>query len=252
MKKAIRTPAKPKSKRVMVLYGLDDSESPRAAVFGEPNFKLARKAAGLMNLTVHVGLAAEFAQVLKGIRPGRIYGTGSGFVPHIKPKRYEELVQALRPETATDDTSEGKIKLPRSWSAIEIGDQVLAQGDEGALGWWDTKVEQIDGDMLSLRSCDFPDITLSRHRLAVALRFTSDYAPPRDISEVAPGLPTDWTDLKAGQLILAHEGTGEGWWEALIVDAKGTQVVVRWRDYSKPAKFTRSLVQTALLYPKAP
>jgi hypothetical protein len=201
---------------------------------------------------VHVGPAADLAQILKGIRPGRIYGTGSGFVPNIKPKRYEELVQALRPETGAEGTSEPTIKLPRSWSAIEIGDQVLAQGDEGALGWWDTTVEGIDGDMLSLRSCDFQDITISRHRLAVALRFTPDYLPPSDLSDAAPGLPTDWNDLKAGQLILAHEGTGEGWWEALIVDAKGTEVIVRWRDYSKPVKFTRSLVQTALVYPKAP
>jgi hypothetical protein len=105
--------------------------------------------------------------------------------------------------------------------------------------------------MLSLRSYDFPDITLSRHRLSVALRFTPDYVPPSDLSEAAPGLPTNWNDLKAGQLILAHEGIGEGWWEALIIDAKGADVFVRWRDYPKPAKFTRSLVQTALLYPKA-
>jgi len=253
MKKAVNTPVKPKSKRVMVLYGLDEHEKPRAAVFGEPNFKLARKAAGLMNLTVHVGLAPDLAHALKGIRPGRIYGTGAGFVPNIKPKRYEELLQALQPKEKATEAKDGlPVRLPRSRDDIEVGHQMSAQADDPSLGWWETTVEAVEGQMLSLRAVDFPEVSVSRHRHAVALGFTPEYMPPSDLGEAAPGLPTDWASLREGHLVLAHDGPGEGWWDALVVEAREQDVVVRWRDYPKPAKLIRPVRQIALLCPTPP
>jgi hypothetical protein len=161
-------------------------------------------------------------------------------------------VQALQPTEALETSDIVVPKLPASWDSIEVGHQVVAQADDPSLGWWDVTCEAIDGDMLTLRSSDFPDITVSRHRYAVALQFTPKYAPPSDLNEAAPGLPTDWTTLKESDLVLAHEGKGEGWWEALLVEVNDQETVVRWRDYPKAAKLGRAINQIALLYPKAP
>ena len=63
-------------------------------------------------------------------------------------------------------------------------------------------------------------------------------------------LPTDWTGIKAGTLVLATEGHGEGWFECVVLDAKPQDVFqVKWRDFPDFAPFYRHRSALALIYP---
>ena len=80
--------------------------------------------------------------------------------------------------------------------------------------------------MLTLQARDYPEAPKAiRHRLAVALFYTSDFVPPEEIGSFATGLPISWATLTTGQLVLAAANEikpeKEGWWEAEIVKIDG-------------------------------
>lgn len=63
-------------------------------------------------------------------------------------------------------------------------------------------------------------------------------------------LPEDWSTLKAGNLVLATEGGGEPWYEAIVVSVYSNESVrLRWRDYHDEPLFTRPVVELAMLHP---
>jgi hypothetical protein len=59
--------------------------------------------------------------------------------------------------------------------------------------------------------------------------------------------PRDWEAIKTGDLIIAHEGKTEGWWEAIVIKRKDDNVTIRWRDYPKQPKVQRHRSQIAFL-----
>lgn len=59
--------------------------------------------------------------------------------------------------------------------------------------------------------------------------------------------PKDWDALKPGDLVIAHEGKTEGWWEAIVIKRKDDSVTIRWRDYPKQSKVQRTRSQIAFL-----
>jgi hypothetical protein len=251
-KKAKTVSRKNKAERVMVLYGLGEDKKPRAAKFKEADFKLARKAAKLMGLSVHEMPEAALAKLGKPLPVGRIYASGSGFVPNVRRALYLDLLTLLgvKPEEARP---ERVLNLPANWDAIEKGHVVLAQADSAANGWWETTCEGVEGDMLKLRACLFPDITVSRHRTAVALLHTSAYRPPEASQDASPGLPKDWSELSVGQLVIAQENdAADGYWEALIDKIDGDTLTLHWRDFQSLPKFKRPRHAVALLNPVPP
>ena len=68
-------------------------------------------------------------------------------------------------------------------------------------------------------------------------------------SPVAQGFPTGWDDISIGHLVLATEGGGEGYWEAIVIGVEGDMVTMRWRDFHGYAKFTQNRTAVALLKP---
>lgn len=251
-KKAKTVSKKSKAERVMVLYGLGEDKKPRAAKFKETDFKLARKAAKLMGLIVHEMPEVALAKLGKPLPAGRIYASGTGFVPNVRRDLYLNLLTLLgvKPEEAQP---ERVLNLPANWEAIQEGHVVLAQADSAANGWWETTCEAVEGDMLKLRACLFPDVTVSRHRTAVALLHTSAYKPPEAIQDASPGLPKDWSELAVGQLVIARENDpADGYWEALIDKIDGDTLTLHWRDFQSLPKFKRPRHAVALLNPVPP
>ncbi len=59
--------------------------------------------------------------------------------------------------------------------------------------------------------------------------------------------PKDWDSIKSGDLVIAHEGKTEGWWEAIVIKRKDDNVTIRWRDYPKQPKVQRSRSQISFL-----
>lgn len=249
-KSSPKAASKAKPKSLMLVYGFDDAHEPRAAVFQEADFKLAKKAAGLLRLHTIVDQADKLGPAIKGIKPGNVYSPRSGFAPEIGHERFEALLAALNlPNPPLPSTAP---RLPVSFDDIAVGDRVLAQADSPADGWWPGVVEKVDDDVLSVRSTDFPDIVVARHRYAVALAYTPDYVAPDRSAEAAPGLPVAWDRLTANHLVIARQSRSEGSFEALVSKVEATRITMRWRDLPKLPAFTRTFAELALLYPLAP
>jgi hypothetical protein len=176
----------------LVLFGLDETGKPRAALFGREHADLAAKAAGLMNLTICYVNSAELATIAQQLPAGRIHANGPGLVPNVRRDLYDKLIEATRPATNTGSDSQGTGKpadnptetsapnpdaaspavaqdYPRDWNDISVGHLVIAQ--EGAVtGWWEAIVVDRAGDMLTMRWRDYPGHPkFVQHRTAVAL-----------------------------------------------------------------------------------
>ena len=243
---------KPVSQKILLAYGYGDDARPRAAAFTEPDFKLARKAAGVLGLSTFVAAAPEMKSALKRIKSGNVYASGDGFAPKIPQKRFEELLSSLKLAPPVPPAPTPTLPVPNSWETIEVGHLVLAQHDDPSLGYWEAKVEATEGENLVLRARDFPEVApIRRNRFAVALLYTPDYVSPENVGEVAPGLPVDWAGIKPEHMVLANLGHREGWYPVIVTKRAGETVTMHWQDEPKPT-FTRPLPEIALLYPKAP
>jgi hypothetical protein len=145
----------------IILFGLDQANKPRAASFTADQVELATKAADLMKLRVLKVQGPELTELAARLEAGRIYASGHGFVPPIRPDLYDRI-DGLADRAAAPG-------LPRSWDEIDVGHLVLAEGvpDEG---YWEAIVVARDNDMLTLKWVDYPrNPQVVRHRTSVAL-----------------------------------------------------------------------------------
>ena len=55
----------------------------------------------------------------------------------------------------------------------------------------------------------------------------------------APHLPENWQQFGVGDLVVAQEGPEEGWYEAIVVEAAGDMLTLRWRDYPRERRIVR-------------
>ena len=52
----------------------------------------------------------------------------------------------------------------------------------------------------------------------------------------SPGLPRNWDEIAPGHLVIASEGPGNGWWDAIVVEVNGDMLTLHWRDLPLAAK----------------
>src|SRR4051812_13570458 len=64
-----------------------------------------------------------------------------------------------------------------------------------------------------------------------------------------PPAPATWAEIEVGSLVLAAEGPGEPWYEAVVVKAAGDVLTLKWRDYPDHPQFVRRRHKLALLHP---
>jgi hypothetical protein len=69
------------------------------------------------------------------------------------------------------------------------------------------------------------------------------------VSPMVSGLPKSWETIAVGHMVLAFEGPGEGWWEAVVVHREDEILTLRYRDYPKVKPFQRHLSTVALINP---
>src|SRR6476661_4447993 len=67
----------------------------------------------------------------------------------------------------------------------------------------------------------------------------------------APHMPRNWREIGVGDLVVAQEGPEEGWYEAIVVEAAGDMLTLRWRDYPRERRIVRHRLRLGLLYPNA-
>lgn len=64
------------------------------------------------------------------------------------------------------------------------------------------------------------------------------------------GLPEEWRKIRKGSVVLACDKPDDGWWEAVVTEDKGDDMLVlKWRDWSDMPPFLRKRDQLALLPP---
>jgi hypothetical protein len=87
-------------------------------------------------------------------------------------------------------------------------------------------------------------------RQALSAAGQEDHSQPIEHRKDAD-LPTDWSKLKAGHVVLAEESSEEGWWEAVVIAAKDNDVFeLRWRDWPENPAFIRHRTRLALMHPR--
>ena len=174
MSKTTAKPAAASPAPVILVFGVDENDKPRAARFQGASPELVAKAAQLMDLKLCEATSSELSDLAQKLPAGRLYAAGKGFVPYVKKDLYAKLVAA----TGGKPTNRSGLKgnppiapgLPRSWEDIAVGHLVLGQADSAEDGWWEVIVVSIEGDMLTVRLPDYPkEPTYLRHRNAVAL-----------------------------------------------------------------------------------
>jgi hypothetical protein len=66
-----------------------------------------------------------------------------------------------------------------------------------------------------------------------------------------PHLPRNWQEIGVGDLVIANQSDEDGWYEAVVVEANGDMLTMRWRDYPRERRIVRHRLRLGLLYPKA-
>jgi hypothetical protein len=64
-----------------------------------------------------------------------------------------------------------------------------------------------------------------------------------------PNLPRTWSEIGIGDLVIAFESSDEGWYEAIVAEADGDMLTLRWRDYPRERRITRHRNRLGLLQP---
>ncbi len=76
-------------------------------------------------------------------------------------------------------------------------------------------------------------------------------SPHADGNDGSPGLPGDWDDIEPGQLVIANEGPGYGWWDAIVVEVNGDMLTLHWRDFPWQENVVQHRSAVALIRPAA-
>ena len=105
--------AEPKPAPAIIVFGADQANKPRAASFTGEEVEAATKAAELMKLRVLKVAGPRLTELAAHLERGRIYASGHGFVPPIRPNTYERLSELANPKPTPN--------LPRSWDEIDVG-----------------------------------------------------------------------------------------------------------------------------------
>lgn len=186
----------------IILYGIDQHQKFRAALFPASQADIASRAAAKMNLNLAPVNTKELEELAVELPPARIYEAGKGFVPYVQKSIYSKIVALAGPgkienaNVPADDASKPKTQasprsrpeklskpsatpkstkglaiegLPKNWRDIRVGHLVIAQATK-AEGWWEAIVTDIKRDILTLRWRDYPKVPVfARHRSTVAL-----------------------------------------------------------------------------------
>ena len=154
----------------LVVFGKDDAGKPHASRFSAADFELALKAARLMGMRVMRPVSEAAATLAAKLPKGRVFASGRGFVPFVKPKVFEALlVTHADPQNQVEGADAGE--AAHTDSANDGGDGSGAKpGDadfgEGVVvlapfapteGWWEAVIIKVKGDLLTLKWRDYPD-----------------------------------------------------------------------------------------------
>ena len=153
----------------LVVFGKDEAGKPHASRFTAADFELALKAARLMGMRVMRPVSEAAATLAAKLPKGRVFASGRGFVPFVKPKVFEALLithadpqnqvepvadEAMHTDGANDGGDAGSAKP----SDVDFGEGVVVLAPYAPQeGWWEAVIVKVKGDLLTLKWRDYPD-----------------------------------------------------------------------------------------------
>lgn len=193
----------------VIVYGMNASSRPAAALFPASLCDHAVKAAGQLKLKALKVTTSEIADVARRLPIGRINSSGKGFVPTVRQGLYDEVIKAAdgQPPATSKPAANGKATPGQAAAAKTNGS---------------------------------PQIDYSKLPLNEARKAGNPVA-------TAEGLPKSWKDIGPSHLVLVQESLNDGWWEALVVARQDDMLSVRWRNYPNWKPFTVHVDAVALL-----
>jgi hypothetical protein len=77
---------------------------------------------------------------------------------------------------------------------------------------------------------------------------TAAGSPPKP-SGSTPNLPESWDKIGIGDLVIAQESPEDGWYAAIVLEASGDMLTLRWQNYPRASRFVRHRKRLGLLFP---
>lgn len=162
--------------RYLVVLGLDAEQKPHAAKFDIVEEKAVRKAAHLMELRIGKPKSKDSDSLVNKLPDGRLFASGRGLVPFVRPDTYEQLLKVLElePEKAPTAKAPAANDTPAAdpWSAIKPGATVLCRDPLPEPSWWECIVVSVERDhhTLTVRWQNYPTLAAFKvKRAAVAI-----------------------------------------------------------------------------------
>jgi hypothetical protein len=154
----------------LVVFGKDEAGKPHASRFTAADVELALKAARLMGMRVMRPVSEAATTLAAKLPKGRVFASGRGFVPFVKPKVFEALlVTHADPQNQVEGGGDaGDAAQADPANAGDAGGVKSSGGDlgEGAVvlapyapleGWWEAVIVKVKGDLFTLKWRDYPD-----------------------------------------------------------------------------------------------
>jgi hypothetical protein len=92
----------------LIVFGLDDAGKPHASVFATGDAEAAKAAAMAMAMRSLPVTAGDHAALVKALPEGRVFASGSCFVPFVKADLYEQLTALAGPPAPGEASGKGK------------------------------------------------------------------------------------------------------------------------------------------------
>lgn len=141
----IKTPS-----RIVILFGLDDQDQPRAAQFSEKDDAVVTRIAKGLGLRIGLPVAAHQIAVANMLPKGDVHATGTESVPIVDLELYSKVCALVGGDLTAISPA-----MPSSHDAIEPGHLVLAL-DSLADGWWPAVVLKRHQQNLVMKWRDYP------------------------------------------------------------------------------------------------
>ncbi|KQT64483.1 MULTISPECIES: hypothetical protein [unclassified Aureimonas] len=221
----------------LIVLGRDDAGKTHASWFDADEAELATKAAGLMGMQALEIADDALRGAAAGLPHGRVFASGKAFVPFVKAATFEALALHL-PPAARAQLDRPRVKSAPVDAKVAVGDASQPSG----------QAAKNDAKSVLDRSAAGKMATKANVKAASA---DGEGAQEQNTNNrVELHLPTDWSEIAAGSLVLASEGEGHGWYEAIVIEVHEEDLVtVGWRDWPDLPTLVRRRRHLGLLHP---
>jgi hypothetical protein len=168
----------------LIVFGTDRRKKRHASRFGSETAARALEAARSMGMRTLPVVSDEQREIALKLPKGSISPKGRTVVPLVRPALYDKLLAVAGPgsdpvkpgeqpssPSASDakpaaNAADAKPDATTGWSKLVKGSVVLAKESLEDMGWYESIVQSIDGEVLTLRWQAWPDYPKFNRKVA--------------------------------------------------------------------------------------